>query len=116
MPIYIYECPECEISTEEYRTIAKRNDAPTCECGRITRRNVSAEQAGHSFRRESDWTSINAGVGATQIDEANRTFGHLGVWFDREGSVHGSGGREQKLKFLQARGLVDRDEIRGGHN
>jgi putative FmdB family regulatory protein len=33
MPIYEYACEKCGVSRDEMRTIAERDDAPTCECG-----------------------------------------------------------------------------------
>lgn len=30
MPIYTYRCPLCTTETDEFRTVAKRNDVPRC--------------------------------------------------------------------------------------
>jgi putative FmdB family regulatory protein len=33
MPLYEYECSGCQTHKDEFRTVAQRNNAPTCECG-----------------------------------------------------------------------------------
>lgn len=113
MPLYVYKCRVCGKQIDEFREVDRRND-PVLHCGHICDRDQHAEKAS-TGSRVNDWTSINAGVGVTQVTEANKTFAHLGVHFDSEGIAHGSGGREQKLKFLKARGFHDENEVRGGH-
>jgi len=42
MPLYEYECIECQNIREEYRSIVGRNDAVWCpECGALTRLQIS---------------------------------------------------------------------------
>jgi putative FmdB family regulatory protein len=41
MPLYEYECPDCQAVKDEFRTVEQRNDAPTCECGTVTQKIIS---------------------------------------------------------------------------
>jgi len=31
--LYSYECPSCQLQKDEFRSVAKRNDSPVCDCG-----------------------------------------------------------------------------------
>lgn len=42
MPIYSYVCQACRQETDDYRSVANRNDCPTCECGGETKKIISA--------------------------------------------------------------------------
>jgi len=33
MPLYTYECQRCEMTRDEFRSIAARNEPLACECG-----------------------------------------------------------------------------------
>lgn len=35
MPLYTYQC-SCGKETDEFRSVANRNDCPACECGKST--------------------------------------------------------------------------------
>lgn len=48
MPTYVYMCG-CGKRTEAVRTIAERNDCPTCVCGGATERRITAPLAVRAF-------------------------------------------------------------------
>lgn len=39
-PIYSYECEDCGLAKDEYRSVAKRNDSPLC-CGSPMKKVIS---------------------------------------------------------------------------
>lgn len=41
MPLYEYECGDCHTHKDEFRSVAERNDAPTCECGTMMQKIIS---------------------------------------------------------------------------
>lgn len=43
--LYSYQCRACEQITDAYRSVAKRNDCPKCECGGDTDKIISAYRA-----------------------------------------------------------------------
>lgn len=43
MPTYVYQCSECERSTELIRSVEDRNSPATCECGCTASRDFSQE-------------------------------------------------------------------------
>jgi putative FmdB family regulatory protein len=45
MPIYQYECGDCQEITDAWRSVAERNDCPKCECGGETKKIISAYHA-----------------------------------------------------------------------
>ena len=40
MPIYTYQCQDCERIQDAHRSIAKRNDSPVCPCGGDTAKKI----------------------------------------------------------------------------
>ena len=41
MPLFSYECSICKQITDEFRSIANRNDCPKCECGGETQKIIA---------------------------------------------------------------------------
>lgn len=41
MPIYTYQCLDCEALTDAYKKIDERNDCPICACGGQTKKIIS---------------------------------------------------------------------------
>ena len=50
MPLYTYRCLECEATTDVFRSIARRNETPVCECGGETKK-IIPKYAVHSDLR-----------------------------------------------------------------
>ena len=42
MPIYEYECGDCQKITDAYRRVADLDNCPPCECGGKTKKIISA--------------------------------------------------------------------------
>ena len=58
--------------------------------------------------------SFASGINPDQIPEFERDFGHLGVRYDPDTGDAIYKDRQSKLAVLEARGFIDRDEVRGG--
>lgn len=41
MPLYTYACLSCGQETDDYRSVANRDDCPKCECGGETKKIIS---------------------------------------------------------------------------
>lgn len=50
MPIYEYECRDCQAIIEEWRSIAERRTAPACRCGGETRLILSSSSPALFFQ------------------------------------------------------------------
>jgi putative FmdB family regulatory protein len=43
MPIYVYECPRCRVTTEQIRNVADREKLPDCpECHHLMPQKIAA--------------------------------------------------------------------------
>lgn len=58
--------------------------------------------------------STASGVAVSQVAEATRRFGHLGVKFDPATGDAIYADRQAKLRVMKARGIHDRQETQGG--
>lgn len=55
MPLYSYECLACKQVTDDFRTVEKRNECPTCECGGETRKIIAHYAAHGDMDPYYDW-------------------------------------------------------------
>ena len=55
MPLYSYECVACKVTTDEFRSVAHRNDCPKCECGGETVKIIAAYAAHSDLEPYYDW-------------------------------------------------------------
>jgi hypothetical protein len=114
-PVYSFTCA-CGHTTDDIRPVADRDGSMPCEvCGKLALRDIQAEVRTSMRSGElPDFVSSSAGVHPDQVAEHNRKYGHLGV-ADAQGNIHikHEPGRSTYFKYLKARGLHNRDEIRG---
>jgi len=114
MPLYVYQCPACKRVDEEFRTVDDRNRMPQCPtCDATMGRALDIEHGSARNASCGEIISVNAGVMPKQIPQANKMFGDLGITFSPRGDAVAPN-RAAYLKYLNRRGLVNADEIRGG--
>ena len=63
--LYEYRCHSCEEITECVRSIADRNNAPTCECGGTTRKIISIQRVHPDFEPYYD-ENLQTGIKSKQ--------------------------------------------------
>ena len=85
--------------------------------GRSTRGSIHIGRADKAWQHKQNTgaiVSVHAGVGQTQIVQANEMMLKAGVnaTFDGQGTMHAPS-RTEYLKALRVRGLHNNDEIRG---
>ena len=100
MPIYHYQCPECETIMEDFAPISKREETVPCsECGEQSPRSYASSTSTETQQTDTDRVSIAMGVHPSQIEEAMKMF--PGSRYDKNGHLHYSGRTEKKVRLKQ---------------
>ena len=76
MPIYSYLCSDCGGEQDEYRSVAERNDCPTCN---LCKKTMVKIISGYSVIGDMDYYDENLGVQITSRKHRERVMKEQGV-------------------------------------
>lgn len=100
MPLYTYRCPLCATETDEFRTVAKRNDVPRCisHSGRVPE-SVEMERVVSAPMVVSDMQPYKSMIDGRMITSRSQHRDHL--------KAHGCIEVGNETKYLKPKEKID---------